>query len=95
MSVRHPHIVAWLRDPHDGAYSAEFLGFTLRVRWHPNTRDARGSFRWEVSRAGEKTRRSVDHFEELEQAMADAEEFAREDTALRVRPAPPEPPAAH
>ncbi len=93
MSVRHPNIIAWSRDAHDGAYAAEFLGFTLRVRWSPNSRDERGNFHWEVSRSGEKTRRSVEHFEELEAAMADAEEYAREDAARQQRRAPVPPPA--
>ena len=91
MSVRHPNITAWQRD-HDGSYSGELCGFTLRVRWSPNTREQRGNFYWQVSRSAEKARRSVEHFEELEAAMADAEEYAREEAARRAPPRAPAPP---
>ncbi len=84
MSVRHPTISAWQRDAHEGHYTTEVAGFALRVRWSPNTRDARGSFRWTAERSGEKPHPSHDHYEELEEAMADAELFARYETARRA-----------
>ena len=91
MSVRHPNIAAWSRDPHDGSYSAELGGFSLRVRWAPNTREARGGFAWEMARGGEKPSRAHERFEELEAAMADAEDVAREEVARRSLAVTPRP----
>jgi hypothetical protein len=84
MSVRHPNISAWQRDPHEGHYSCELGGLVLTVRWKPNTPEERGSFYWESTRAGGKPQRSHDHYEELEAAMADAEEHARHRAARVV-----------
>ena len=83
MSVRHPTISAWQRDHHDGTYSSECAGFALRVEWSPNTADTRGSFHWTAEHDGAKAHRSHEHFEELEAAMADAEDFARREGARR------------
>ncbi|MBM4375376.1 MAG: hypothetical protein FJ095_09850 [Deltaproteobacteria bacterium] len=81
MSVRHPTISAWQRDHHDGGYTSELEGFSLRVSWTPNTREARGAFAWTVARDGAKAHHSHERFEEMEAAMADAEEFARTEAA--------------
>lgn len=82
MSIRHPTISAWQRDAHTGHFETELHGWKLRVAWHPNTRERRGYFTWEASR-DDVTRPSPDHYEELEEAMADAEIFAAADAARR------------
>jgi hypothetical protein len=84
MSARpHPTISAWQRDPVTGAYQAELHDWKLRVSWKAAPL-ARGEFRWEAERAGERTRRGHEPFEEMEEAMADAEHFAATDAARRT-----------
>lgn len=76
MASPHPNLAAWSRDHDTGAYSAEVEGWTLTVRWTPNTRERRGSFSWQAEKDASK--QSADRsFEELEVAMAAAEQFAQ------------------
>lgn len=81
MSVRHPNISAWQRDGHEGAYTSELEGYSLRVTWTPNTREARGSFSWTITHDGGRPHHAHERFEEMEAAMADAEEYARHEAA--------------
>ncbi len=81
MSVRHPNISAWQRESPESGYTSELGGFALRVNWTPNTAHARGAFEWIAERPGAKPHRSHAPFEELSEAMADAEEFARDAAA--------------
>lgn len=83
MSKHHPTISAWKRDVHDGWYGAELHDWKLRVRWQPAPR-GRGSFGWEAEREGDRTEVGEETFEELEEAMAEAERFARLDAARRT-----------
>lgn len=84
MSHPHPTISAWQRDEHEGHYVAELHGWTLTAAWTPNAGELRGSFHWKAERDGEKTVPSEEHYEELENAMADAEIFARGDADRRA-----------
>lgn len=84
MSHAHPTMRAWARDEPDGSYSCEMHGYRLRVSWAPNRPGARGSFSWEATRAGSKPVRSEEHFEEMAEAMSDAEAFARRGAADRT-----------
>lgn len=81
----HPTISAWTRDPHEGHYTAELHDYKLVARWKPNKGDRRGSFYWTAERTGHKLIKSESHFEELEIAMADAEQFAALDARRRTR----------
>ena len=76
MSSPHPDIAAWTRDHDSGAYSREMDGWTLEVRWTPNTRERRGSFTWTATQ-DERKERPDRTYEEMEVAMAAAEQFAR------------------
>lgn len=71
-NIKHATVSAWQRD-HDGTYSAEINGYTLKVVWQPeNDVDPRG-FRW-VAVSPEGTRLTSDGtHEEIELAMAEAE----------------------
>jgi len=86
MSGPHPTISAWTRPEHDGFYAAELHDWKLRVDWSPNTDTTRGSFSWAAEREGQKPQKSHGSFEEMEDAMADAEQFAR-DAQRRARAA--------
>lgn len=76
MASPHPNIAGWTRDHDTGAYSTEVDGWTLVVRWTPNTRERRGFFAWEAEKDGAKET-GERHYEEMEVAMAAAEAFAR------------------
>ena len=84
MSKLHPTISAWSRDTHQGFYTVELHDWKLRVSWHPNAPGVRGHFHWEAEREGEKKQVSEEKYEELEEAMAHAEQFARLDAARRT-----------
>jgi hypothetical protein len=84
MSARpHPTISAWRRDPVTGVYEAELHDWKLEVTWTARPL-ARGEFHWRASRPGQDPRRSEEPFEEMEEAMAEAEHFARADAARRT-----------
>jgi hypothetical protein len=84
MSKHHPTISAWQRDAHRGFYEALLHDWKLSVVWQPNAPSVRGAFRWEAEREGEKKRVSEETYEELEEAMVEAERFARLDAARRT-----------
>ncbi len=83
MSVKHPNISLWQRDAHEGSYATEVEGWALRVTWAANTRSERGSFHWEASQ-GDERHHGHGNFEELESAMAEAEEYARLESLKRA-----------
>jgi len=75
MSVlMHPTISAWQRD-HDGSYKADLHGWSLRVRWRPEGVDGERGFWWEAERPGAVKRVDPELHEEIEVAMAHAEQF--------------------
>ena len=69
--MRHATISAWQRHE-DGSYAAELDGWSLHVVWHPEESGHRG-FSWRAERGDEK-RASTEIHEEIEVAMAEAEE---------------------
>ena len=71
MSRLHATMSAWNRDE-TGAYRAEIDGWTLVVKWRPESSEGDRGFWWEAERAGHKLRSSELH-EEIELAMAGAE----------------------
>ena len=78
MSVlMHATMSAWQRD-HDGSYVAELHGWSLRVRWRPEDAHGDRGFWWEAQRPGPPAQRQVSSelHEEIEVAMAHAEQFA-------------------
>jgi hypothetical protein len=92
--MRHATISAWQRQE-DGSYAAEIGGWTLRVRWRPESTGtthspARG-FVWEAGRALQKLS-GAELFEEIELAMADAEaHVAALDQAAHAASGPADP----
>ncbi|WP_437602601.1 hypothetical protein [Sorangium sp. So ce590] len=77
--LKHPTVSAWQRDHEDGGYTAEMNGWTLRVRWIPERPGELRGFVWEaVDPSGNKVTSSEIH-EEIEVAMAYAEELAAPD----------------
>ncbi len=84
MSGPHATISAWQRDGHEGVYQAELHDWSLRVSWTPNTPTTRGAFRWKAERDGEDERAPEIEFEEIELAMAAAEQFAKQDADARA-----------
>jgi hypothetical protein len=73
--MRHATISAWQRHE-DGSYAAEIEGWNLRVEWHPEGAEGyegQRGFTWSAERAGESLR-GDEIFEEIEVAMAHAEE---------------------
>ena len=76
MSVlMHATMSAWQRD-HDGSYKAELHGWSLRVRWRPESPGARRGFYWQAERTGSRPLVNPEIHEEIEVAMAHAEQFA-------------------
>jgi hypothetical protein len=75
MHVR-ANVAMWQRD-HDGSYSAELNGCTLKIVWQPEETGKRRGFRWKVERDGKEIATPDDLQEEAEVAMAHAETFAR------------------
>lgn len=71
--LRHATIPAWQREE-NGSYAAEIRGWKLRVRWVPERPGQHRGFLWEIrSPTGAKlSAREVE--EEIEVAMAIAEE---------------------
>ncbi len=84
--MKHATISAWQRHE-EGGYAAEINGWTLRVKWHPETVNTARGFSWEAERPGTRLR-SEEIFEEIEVAMADAEaKVALEASATEAIPA--------
>jgi hypothetical protein len=76
MSVlKHATVSAWSRQE-DGSYAAEINGWTLRVKWRPEAPGQRRGFLWEARREGGIKFVSQHLHEEIEVAMAEAEECA-------------------
>jgi len=73
-ALMHATMSAWNRDE-TGAYSAEMNGWTLKVRWRAESPTERRGFWWEADRPGTHLASPEIH-EEIEVAMAHAEEFA-------------------
>jgi hypothetical protein len=71
-AMRHATLTAWSRQE-DGSYGAEINGWTLRVKWRPDSPGVQRGFWWEAEQAGKKAR-SPELHEEIEVAMAHAEE---------------------
>jgi len=76
--MRHPTISAWQRQE-DGSYAAELAGWSLRVVWHPESKEGRG-FSWIAERDGERHKSEALH-EEIEVAMGEAEAMVSPDPA--------------
>lgn len=79
--IKHATVSAWQRD-HEGTYTAEINGYALKVFWRPEA-DPSGSepgrprgFGWEATSPAGKTTTSGDVHEEIELAMAEAENAA-------------------
>jgi hypothetical protein len=70
--MRHATISAWLRHA-DGGYGADRNGWSLRVKWHPESPSGSRGFSWEAEQGSNKLA-SEEIFEEIEVAMAQAEE---------------------
>lgn len=79
-AMRHATISAWQRHE-DGSYAAELHGWTLRVRWRPERGEhERRGFLWSAEGPGRKLA-GDEIFEEIEVAMAHAEEAVAPDAA--------------
>ncbi len=74
-AMRHATISAWKREE-DGSYAAELHGWALHVRWHAESATTPRGFTWEAHAADHASQRlsSAEIFEEIEIAMAHAEE---------------------
>jgi hypothetical protein len=93
--MRHPTISAWQRHE-DGSYAAEVDGWNLRVEWRPEgteRHEGRRGFTWAAERGGIEVV-GEDLFEEMEVAMARAEEHAAPADAETEEPAADAAPAA-
>jgi hypothetical protein len=84
MAHRHATISAWTRDSHQGFYTTEMHGFVLRAEWRPGRQGERGGFLWVAEREGDEARGSAHAYEEIEEAMADAEHYARAEARRRT-----------
>jgi hypothetical protein len=74
MSVmKHATMSAWQRQE-DGSYAAEINGWTLKVKWRPEGSAERRGFLWEAEREGGAKLAGKDVCEEIEVAMAQAEQ---------------------
>jgi hypothetical protein len=72
----HANVSIWQRD-HDGSYSAELNGCTLKLTWQPEEPGKQRGFRWKVEKDGKEVATPDELHEEAELAMASAESFAR------------------
>lgn len=72
---KHATVSAWQRAEH-GGYEASIQGWELSVRWRPEAADAPRGFLWEAKGPGDVILRAVDVEEEIELAMAEAEQAA-------------------
>jgi hypothetical protein len=78
-AMRHATISVWQRHE-DGGYGADRNGWSLRVKWHPESPDGSRGFSWEAEQGSNKLA-SDELFEEIEVAMAQAEEQVAADPA--------------
>lgn len=81
--LKHPTISAWERDHEEGGYQAEIRGWKLRVRWIPERPGQRRGFQWEAVDPSGKKVTSPEIHEEMEVAMAHAEERVAPDPDKR------------
>jgi hypothetical protein len=81
--LKHATISAWQRDHEEGGYRAEIRGHTLHVRWVPERPGQRRGFTWEVADPSGGKVTSTGLYEEIEIAMADAEQRVAPDTEKR------------
>jgi hypothetical protein len=79
--LKHPTISAWQRDHEESGYRAEIRGWTLRVRWIPERPGQRRGFVWEAVDPSGGRISSPEVHEEIEIAMATAEEYVAPDPA--------------
>lgn len=70
--IKHATVSAWQRD-HEGTYTAELNGYTLKVFWQPEGERTPRGFRWEAVAADGTTTSPRESHEEIEIAMAEAE----------------------
>jgi hypothetical protein len=83
---KHATVSAWQRE-HDGSYKAEVGGWQLVVRWRPESPHQRRGFYWEAEQPALAERaRATEVQEEIEVAMAEAEEFAAGGPTDAIRP---------
>jgi hypothetical protein len=76
--LRHATISAWQREE-DGSYAAEIRGWKLHVRWVPERPGERRGFRWEAEGPAGQKLEAPQLCEEIEVAMATAEELVAPD----------------
>jgi hypothetical protein len=76
-TIKHATVSAWQRQE-DGSYAADINGWSLRVKWRPESPTERRGFHWFAQREGVKLHSHEIH-EEIEVAMALAEEVAAPD----------------
>lgn len=70
--LKHATVSAWQRD-HEGTYTAEINGYTLRVVWQPAHGHEPRGFRWEAEAPDGSRLAPRETHEEIEIAMAEAE----------------------
>jgi len=70
-AMRHATISAWQRHE-DGSYAADINGWSLRVKWRPESADGGRGFTWQAEQGSHRLA-SDDIFEEIEVAMAEGE----------------------
>jgi hypothetical protein len=75
----HARLDLWNRDEH-GSYSAELNGWNLIVKWRPESTERRRGF-WFEAKGPDGREASSEIFEEMELAMAHAEQRAGQDAA--------------
>jgi hypothetical protein len=76
MSVlKHATMPAWSLQE-DGSYAAEINGWTLHVKWRPEAPGRRRGFLWEARQKDGIELAAREIHEEIEVAMAEAEEAA-------------------
>ena len=92
---RHATISAWQREE-DGSYKAEIEGWELWVHWRPEAAGTQRGFFWDAKKGDGPKVRSRDLHEEIELAMADAEQYAsRVDAAAEKKAAADTSESAH
>ena len=77
--LRHPTLAAWQRNHEDGSYSAEIRSWNLKVWWVPEKPGVKRGFLWEATGPAEQKLASSVPTEEIEVAMATAEECVAPD----------------
>lgn len=75
----HAKLDLWNRDEH-GSYTAELNGWNLVVKWRPESADRRRGF-WFEAKSPDGGEVSSEIFEEIELAMAHAEQRAHQGAA--------------